>query len=235
MPTPGRTATPSPSPTENATPALGWPGAVRDGASWPQVNAKRSQIGTRLGLGSTALVWIDDAGDAAVRSVDIRSVASQGRFTVHHRGITGEWRLDLAEAWPRKRSDVGPADGVIEYGVVVDTDGDRVADCQIGINDGIHQKHRYGDYRVWVTNLRSGVTKQQIGGPYGFPIDFALPDEIGQSWMSFFFLSKGSPCWFRGPVHYYAYASATDADGNVVAWDFAPNAAWLKGTANENY
>ncbi len=222
---------PSPTPTESVTPEPGWLAAVRDGKSWPLVTPERTEVGSHLGLGSEGLGWVDDASDAEVGLVDIRYVASEARFPVGGHAITGEWRISLAERWPGS-TEIGPADGVVEYGIVVDTDGDRVADCQIGINDDARQVHGYGDYRVWVTNLRTGLTKEQVGGPYGLPIDFALPDEASE-YVAFFFLTHGQPCDFRGPIHYYAYASATDVDGHVTAWDFAPDAAWLEGTDKE--
>lgn len=229
MPSPTSTEVQSPGPTESVTPEQGWPAAVRDGTSWPRVTPKRAEVGSHLGLGSDALGWVDDASDAEGGLVDIRYVASPGRFSVDGHAMIGEWRISLAKRWPG-RSEIGPADGVVEYGVVVDSDDDQVADCQIGINDGAQ---RLGDYRVWVTNLRTGITKEQVGAPYGVPIDFALPDETGE-YVAFFFLTHGQPCDFRGPIHYYAYASATDVDGHVTAWDFAPDAAWLEGTADES-
>lgn len=220
--------TPSPPPTKTASPEPVVPDAVRDGTSWPRVKPQQTELGSQLGMGDVAMAWVDDAGDVDVDLVDIRLVGS----TSDGQEVTGDWRMTLAKAWPG-RSKIGPADGVVEYGVVVDSDGDRVADCHIGINDDTRQVHSYGDYRVWVTNLRSGVTREQVGGPYGFPIDFALPDETG-TWVGFFFLTQGQqPCHFRGPVRYYMYASAIDRDGHVIARDFAPDAAWLQGTPDD--
>jgi hypothetical protein len=230
-PHPSPTGTPSPTATESVARGPGWPGAVRDGSAWPRVSPVRTDVGALLGYVDSAQAWIDPADDAEVGLVDLRYVVSMPRIRVKGPDVTGEWRLRLARKWPG-RTEIGPADGVVEYGVVVDTDGDRVADCQIGINDSAPQTHRYGDYRVWVTNLHSGVTAEQVGGPYGVPIDFVLPDESGQ-FVGFFFLTRGQPCHFRRGLHYYVYASATDVDGHVTAWDFAPDAAWLEESTDQ--
>jgi hypothetical protein len=49
---------------------------------------------------------------------------------------------------------------VVEYGVIIDGDGDRVADCEIGISN---TAPRSGDYRAWVKNLNTGIMERQVG------------------------------------------------------------------------
>jgi hypothetical protein len=159
--------------------------------------------------------------DAAVGGIDIVDVLqNQQRLS---------WSLELRQAPPRA-STLDRKRAVIEYGLVVDSDGDRVADCQIGINN---DAPRRGDYRVWVTNLRTGVTDERVGPPYGYPVEFVHPDEDVVDpvslvpTMRFVFLAAPLPCEsFERATGVYAWASITDA-GRVVAWDVAPDAAWL--------
>lgn len=206
--------TPTPTASPTVTPGPGWPGAVRDGRAWAQVTPERDAAGT------------DQATDAGGGIVDIRSVNAGPREFGDGTRVTGEWRIRFAEGWPGG-TEIGPSDGVVEYGVVVDTDDDRVADCRIGINDDAPRVGSKGQYRVWVTNIDEGRTEEQVGPPYGIPIDFALPDEIGAPFLYFFFVALGGPCDFRGAISYYAYAVVTDPQGNVTASDFAPDASWL--------
>jgi len=171
-------------------------------------------------------VWTDRQ-DAEVEWIDIVKVRYGG-------GPQRRWDLELAGTPPRALT-LDPARRVIEYGVVLDGDGDGVADCQIGINNDAPEP---GDFRVWVTNLRTGDTDEQVGPPYGYPIDFSHPDEQAADpptmqnppTMRFFFLSGSAPCDLSpGPVRFYAWASLTES-GRVTAWDYAPDAAWLGPT-----
>src|SRR4051812_26538335 len=34
-----------------------------------------------------------------------------------------------------------------------------------------------GPFKIWVTNLATGKTATQVGGPYGEPVEFHHPDE----------------------------------------------------------
>lgn len=129
-------------------------------------------------------------------------------------------------------STLDPARRIIQHGVVVDADGDRVADCHIGINT---DAPRPGHLRVWVQNLTTGVTDERVGPPYGIPVDFAHPSEgedVPQSsarTVEFFFLtSRPEPCDGFGPeATFYVYAFVTDQD-RVTARDYAPDSAWLR-------
>jgi hypothetical protein len=163
-------------------------------------------------------VWTDGP-DAQVAWIDIEAV----RATDFRRL---EWRLELGGVPPRA-STVDPTRQVIKYGVVLDAGGDGVADCLIGISDDAPEP---GDFRVWVTNLATGATSEQVGPPYGFPIDFSHPlEQTGnRPSMIFFFLSGADPCELSSrPVRFYAWASMSES-GRVTAWDYAPDAAWLE-------
>jgi hypothetical protein len=196
---------PSPAPTPD-----GWVGPVRpETVTMPTILPE--------GNAPDGFVW-DDGQDAELEWIDIGKVRTSdlGRR---------RWSFELAGT-PPKASTLDPKQRVISYGVVLDADGDRVADCLIGISNDAPQR---GDFRVWVTNLATGATSEQVGGPYGFPIDFAHPDEQSEPSMQFFFLGSASPCVASqptGPRHFYTWASVTDG-GRVTAWDYAPDAAWL--------
>lgn len=161
---------------------------------------------------------VPDQRDVTVPEIDIVSVAEGFQFNGG-----SSWRFRLAARAPRD-----PAGRVIAYGVVVDRDGDHEPDCQIGINNNTRED---GDFYVWVTNLRTHETVDRHGPPYGMPVEFAHPAEEGiDRSMSFGFLrglSRPDPC---DPLNdastFYVWSSVTD-DGQVVARDYAPNAAWL--------
>jgi hypothetical protein len=178
-----------------------------------------------------------DRRDAAVPGVDIVDVRWRPEGQMH-------WGIELA-SWPSRAEDLDPAETIIEYGVVLDTNGDRVADYEFGINNDAPVP---GDFRVWVTNLATGETDEQVGAPYGYPVEFSHPDEQdpndtlnGESrppTMVFTFL--GGPRGARpvgrpdeaGEVRppsewqFYVWATVTEG-GEVVAWDYGPDFGWL--------
>lgn len=209
-----------PSPTATATdtatvstppipPAPGWAGALRtDQASLPVLSERTGRV---------------DGADAAVGWIDIRRVYAYAR---------PEYRLVLQDP-PPLASSLDPTRRVMEHGVVVDSDGDRVADCRIGISTDAPTP---GDFRVWVTDLRAGTTVEQIGPPYGIPIDFFHPAEREDPTVesmsrtiSLFFLgaTPGARCELGTGASFYAYAVVMDR-GRDPEWDFAPDAAWLR-------
>ena len=196
---------PTPTPEPSAVPQVDWTGPLRpDSETMPLVS-----------VDGYPYRWAD-AQDADVDWVDIEAVRGPQRQ---------EWVLDLAGI-PPQASTLDPTERVIEYGVVVDATADGVADCLIGINNDAPEP---GDFRAWVTNLGTGETTEQVGPPYGLPIDFFHPDEqSGETRsMRFFFVFDPAPCDpFTGSVRLYAWASLTES-GRVTAWDYAPNAAWL--------
>jgi hypothetical protein len=195
-----------------------WTGPLRpDSDTMPLVFMERDADG---------FAWTDGP-DAEVEWIDIGEVRAGSSF----RRL--EWSLALSGTPPRA-STLDPTERLIEYGVVLDAEGDGVADCLVGINNDAPEP---GAFRVWVTNLRTGATEEQIGAPYGKPIDFSHPDEQSSSprTMRFFFLfGSAAPCELSaGTVRFYAWASVTDA-GQVTAWDYAPDAAWLVAPHRED-
>jgi hypothetical protein len=160
----------------------------------------------------------DDPFDTTVGWVDVTRV----RFEYYSDQPT--WRIELA-AKPPKAANLEPGE-LIAYGVVLETTGDGVADYLIGIDNDAPKQ---GDFHVWVTDLATGKTDEQIGPPYGYPIDFSHPDELGGPYMHFFFLHGAAPADLNPEtVRWYAWASAS-SNGEVYAWDYAPDAGWATG------
>ena len=162
-----------------------------------------------------------DAEDAVIGYVDISLVHLRPEGQAY-------WYLELA-GWIPPRTDLNRNVTQLAYGLVVETTGDDVADRVIGLEDVPDSN----DLRVWVTNLTTGETIENIGGPYGYPVEFALPVEGGQEpfdrpTVVFTFLG-GTPNTIRfsaGTARFYAWASATVA-GHVIARDYAPDTGWL--------
>ena len=144
-----------------------------------------------------------EEGDSPCGYVDIERVQVDSPSQTH-------WRLFLAEA-PPKASTLDPARIVISYGLTFDTTGDGEADYVVGISN---DAPRAGDYRVWVTDLATGETDEQMGPPYGYPIEFAHPDESlpqdedqSQRTMLFTFLTGSAPGPINSTTRFYAWAS----------------------------
>ena len=125
----------------------------------------------------------EDPLDASLGWVDLTRVSYPGGSQVH-------WYLELAEPPPLDR---GPGQ-VLSYGLVLDTNADGDADHLIGIEDSQSDS---GDFRVWVTDLATGETEEQVGPPYGYPIEFGHPDEAlrgePRDTMWFTFLGASEP------------------------------------------
>jgi hypothetical protein len=206
-PSPGPSASPSPSPASPTAPPLTWSGPLRpDSAALPVI--------PQSGYG--------DATDAAVPWIDIVAVHAGESLT----GNPRSWKLDLAAA-PPPASALDPTQRVIAYGLVLDAGGDGTADCVVGISN----EAPGGKLRAWVTDLATHSTEAQVGPPYGYPFDFRHPDERDRpddpAAMTFWFRGALGRCATVGePLHYYAWASVTDA-GRVTGWDYAPDDAWL--------
>jgi hypothetical protein len=212
--------TPPPTPTEHTSTAAWEPPEHLRRAASRVVRHDQDNFGN-------ALDWRDPR-DAAVAEADIVSVAE----AFDMRGGSS-WQFQLAARPP-----LDPAGRVIAYGVVVDRDGDRRADCQIGINNDAPGR---GAYHVWVTNLRTHKTAVQDGPPYGMPVEFAHPAERlepDDPVMYFGFLrglTHPAPCDpFGDSSIFYAWSSVTEA-GEVIARDYAPDAAWLPISFETNH
>ena len=162
----------------------------------------------------------DKVGDAARPDVDIEQVIVDS-------SSQPQWRLELA-AVPPKAAGLDPTRTVISYGLAFDTTDDGAADYEVGISN---EASPAGDFRVWVTDLATGETDEQIGPPYGYPVEFAHPDEEGgspeeEATMLFTFLGGSRPEGISGLTRVYGWASV-EVDGEIVAWDYAPDVGWL--------
>ena len=111
----------------------------------------------------------------------------------------------------------------VAYGLIVDNDGDGVADAQAGIDNA------FDGPRAWWTNLDTGETVANEG-----------------MWLSDLSVDGHVP-WLEEPttaplhgwvgvdesladplLHFYMWA-AVIRDGQVVSTDFAPDVSWLDG------
>jgi hypothetical protein len=142
-----------------------------------------------------------DIGSSAPPWVDIVTVS--------------EGHIDLAGPMPPPVPE--PADAWIAYGVVVDEDGDGVADVRLGVDN----LPAGAGHRAWRTDLRTGRTDTAVGPPYG---------NVGDHLFDTFFPAAGEDTMSYGgggvSPWYYAWASVIE-DGQVVATDYAPDAGWL--------
>jgi hypothetical protein len=168
----------------------------------------------------------EDPRDASVAGVDMTRLKFSGNRSP-------DWYLELAEL-PKERTTAE----VLSYGLVLDTTRDGVPDYLVGIEDyptppgdvlaGDQDSPRH-TRRVWVTDLATGETDEQIGPPYGFPIEFVFPRERDgtDARMVFTFIPGSEPDdMVRRSVRIYAWASLT-RDGEVVARDVAPDDGWM--------
>lgn len=200
-PPPSETSTPDP------TTSPGWTGPLREDGS-RDVLFGRWDPATANGL------LAPDARDVEVGAIDIRSIR------IGEIGSNDRWVIDLRDTPPEPAS-LAAAHRVVEYGVVIDGDGDRVADCEIGVNN---DAPRSGDSRVWVENLNTGAREQQVGGPYGYPIDTGF---YKRQVVLFFLTDTPAACDRIGAsANFYAWSSLSE-QGRVTAWDYAPDTAWL--------
>jgi hypothetical protein len=211
--------TSSQEPAPSATPGAAnrWTGPVRtdfgavlvDGMSW------------LYGTG-----WYErDGYDARRPYVDINEVNLSGIADQQP-----DWRLVL-DSSPPKAAALDPTETVISYGLTFDRDGDGVADYVVGISN---EAPVAGDFRVWVSDLVTAETQEQVGGPYGYPVEFHHPDEgsviaPGLPTMLFNFLLGSRPEGIDHKTRFYAWASLS-VDGEVRAWDYAPDIGWLSSS-----
>jgi len=224
---PDLTASPSPTPSLSSTPVPPSPSPYASGCG-PAIGLplewmgriRTDLAGIPVDCPSASLV---DPKDAALDWADIELVS-------HSFPSQPYWRLRLAQVPPLPR--YRERDGfVLEYGLVFETTGDDIPDVVVGINDDGAEA---GDYRVWVTRLDTNSTEEVLGPPYGYPVEFRHPDEshdetvYGSIEMMFTFLGGSRPFNVRRdvPLRYYAWATVS-RDGEVVAWDYAPDFGWV--------
>ncbi len=198
---------------ESAPPQVVWPGPVRDGPMQVRDLA--------LDAGGSA-EW-PDGGDVSLDWLDITHVRARPADQAH-------WSIGLAGPPPRADT-LDAAETVISYGLVFDTTNDGRADYVVGINNDAPVQ---GEFRTWVTDLATGATEEQIGPPYGFPVEFSHPDEqvghgnepLAPPFVMFTFLGARRPHGLTGQSPFYAWSAVTQP-GGTVAWDYAPDNSWM--------
>jgi hypothetical protein len=175
-------------------------------------------VPTRAGGGS----WLDPL-DATVDYADIERV----RFLKPTRGgNNGRWSFGLA-AMPPPLTELEPGT-VITYGVVFDANADGVADYSAGIDtDGPVR----GDFRAWVTDLATGEIREQLGPPYGFPVEFRYGiEQPPYEQVLLTFLSRDGRSVPAGldpaTARFYLWTAVT-RDGLLIANDYAPDTGWM--------
>jgi hypothetical protein len=212
----------APEPADQPTTTT-WPGPVREDATSLGITTMERDVGD--GTWS----W-EDPLDTPVDWIDVQRVSFLSEGQPH-------WYTELG-AKPPLAAELEPG-VLIAYGLVLDTGGDGIADYVIGIDNKAPQP---GDFHIWVTDLASGEIDEQIGPPYGFPIEFSHPDETQPgdyppghpATMVFTFLGDSAPAGLGlGTTQFYVWTSTT-TDGEVVSWDYAPDSSWLRVTASAN-
>jgi hypothetical protein len=215
-----------PRPTSIAPPSpASWTGPVRaDATTLPVVAMADWPRETEVGGGS----W-DDGRDSDLPWADIVGIRYQPRDGPAQSAVN----IVLGARPPR--AETLPADEVISYGFVIDTNADSRADYEVGIETDAHDG---GDFNVWVTDLATGITDLNAAPPYGFPVEFMHPDEVSREMaanapeelartMHFTFLAGSDPPGFDASSRIYAWTLVTRG-GEVVAWDYAPDRAWAR-------
>jgi hypothetical protein len=112
----------------------------------------------------------------------------------------------------------------------------RTGTASVTVATGCTDARTAGEFRVWVRDLRTGVT-DEIGGPYGFPIDKFHPadgEDLGiDGTMSRHHLlvlprrQRTAHCEQR-PSASSTPTPSSSTRGRDPGWDFAPDAAWLR-------
>jgi hypothetical protein len=176
----------------------------------------------------------NDTGSDVISWVDIDVLSLCGRSCL--------------ELWlPGPPPNVDPTEQWIAYGLVVDDDGDGVADRRIGVDNIPLTAGKPREHRTWITDLHTGLTVTAIGDSYGLG-DFTFegtrypgvtterpnegPSCPGDSALFHFAGGDltGGGTFSRLPERFYAWASVIVA-GRVLATDYAPDAGWLMPSA----
>jgi hypothetical protein len=204
------TSVPSPPPSHTPTVAQ---------STWsPVVERDYSVVYGRHGVPHLATsggtTWLDPH-DTSVPWIDIE------KLTFNFSG-GGQWIMELPAAPPRGYTS-GPG-RVTSFGLVLDTNGDGVADYLAGLNSDAPKN---GALHTWVTDLATGETDEQFGGPYGFPVEFSSGGRGGNSYVLLTFLAPSYPAGLdEHTVRFYAWASETQGE-RVIASDYAPDTGWM--------
>lgn len=211
----------TPEPADQPTTTT-WPGPLREDATSMGIDTMEEDDS---GIGAW-WSW-EDPEDSAIPWVDITGVKAD----------PGRWWIELA-GWPAQGEAI-PEDATISHGMVVETNGDGIADYILGID----APGPDGPFHVWITDLATGETMEQTGPPYGAPFDFAHAPAnkvvVGGVEVEYpptvhlFPVGAAPPGAFTVRANrFYAWASLTVA-GDVVAWDYTPDGSWLSVAESE--
>jgi hypothetical protein len=209
-----------PTPVASPSPAS-WTGPVRADAATLSVVAM-------VELPELEVDGVADSRDSDLPWADIVDV----RYRPRGDGQFAQSGVNIVLAGRPPRAETLPADEVISYGFVIDTTADGIPDYEVGIATDAHDG---GDFNVWVTDLATGVTDLNAAPPYGLPVEFWHPsdpgpqprDEESARTMLITFLPGSDPVGFNSSSRIYAWSLVTRG-GEVVAWDYAPDAAWAR-------
>ena len=210
--------------SDDSSPVPDVPDAVLEWTGPVRVERPGAAIET-LAIGAESTLTWSEAPDTAPRWADVASVGIIPDFQ--------NWRLDLGLRHPRREA-LARAGQVLGFGFVMDTNADGVADYVVGIDNDADAPA----VRVWLTNLATGETDENATGPYGDPVDFSTSlegefDPQRGSGGTFFNVGFAPPELFDYETAlFYAWSSLTE-DGEVVAWDYAPNTGWLSAPQSE--
>lgn len=161
--------------------------------------------------------------------------------------------------WVPAAPGVNPTDQWIAYGVVVDDNGDGIADRRFGMDNIPGTTTDWRRHRAWITDLHTGRTVSSVRNAVDYTV---LPDGtiltamVGDTFFGAVFpfgradastspgCLAGAEVEFGGgdttgggsssgmmPKRYYAWASVI-VDGRVAATDYAPDAGWLHPSAS---
>jgi hypothetical protein len=130
---------------------------------------------------------------------------------------------------------VDPSQQWFAYGIVVDTNGDGVADWRYGIDNepvGTPGARGASPRRWWRTDLHTGRTEASVNNEFwpAKPFWGNHDSQTGEAGLEF---GGDTTSGVVGgvPKRFYAWASVIQ-DGQVVATDYAPDAGWLVPSAN---
>lgn len=141
--------------------------------------------------GSAQTYRWDDTPDSADVGSDIERVrAVAGGTGILHGRRYPAFDLELALA-DGPTNDRSATELVVEYGIVLDLDGDRVADCELGITTDTAGA---GEFRVWAVGLADGRIREHVAPPSIGPFEFYHPHERGEAQMAFLFGNPMPEC-----------------------------------------
>ena len=200
--------------------AYDWPGPIRVEPASGSAN-----VPVEIDMAaSDSLYFHDQEGDIgdAPSWLDITTVVVMGAESGYGGDSVGVG-FDLAGNLPSPIPD--PNEQWIAYGLVVDVDGDGVADVRIGMaNFSTTAK----EHRVWRTDLATGETSHKAGPPYGavgnFGIDSYYPFPENHRWGDGWAVIGWLPD--ERNFRFYIWASQIE-NAEIIATDFAPDQGWI--------